>query len=72
VSREDIRRDALGQRLDAAQTDDLLKGLCASGWLREEVTRPGPQGGKPVRRWLVNPKLHNHPTAQTALTAETG
>ena len=72
VSREDIRRDALGQRLDAAQTDDLLKGLCASGWLREEVTPPGPQGGKPVRRWLVNPKLHNHPTAQTALTAETG
>jgi hypothetical protein len=71
VSREDIRRDALGQRLDAAQTEDLLKGICTSGWLREEVTPPGPQGGKPVRRWLVNPKLHKDPTAQTALTAET-
>ena len=71
VSREDIRRDALGQRLDADQTTDLLASMCVSGWLREEVTPPGPQGGKPVRRWLVNPKLFTNPTAQTALTAET-
>ena len=71
ASREDIRRDALSQRLDAAQTDDLLKSLCASGWLREEVTPPGPQGGKPVHRWLVNPKLHKDPAAETAETAET-
>jgi hypothetical protein len=71
VSREDIRRDALSQRLDAAQTDELLKSLCASGWLREEIATPGPQGGKPPRRWLVNPKLLKDPTAETAETAET-
>jgi hypothetical protein len=71
VSREEIRRDALSQRLDANETTNLLKALCKSGWLREEVTAPGPQGGKPARRWLVNPKLLKEPVAQTALTAET-
>jgi hypothetical protein len=71
VSREEIRRDALSQRLDAHETSALLTALCKSGWLREEVTEPGPQGGKPARRWLVNPKLLKDPVAQTALTAET-
>ena len=71
VSREEIRRDALSQRLDASETTSLLTALSKSGWLREEVTEPGPQGGKPPRRWLVNPKLLNAPVAQTALTAET-
>jgi hypothetical protein len=71
VSREDIRRDALSQRLDAKETTDLLTSLCGSGWLREEITPAGPLGGKPVRRWLANPILLKHPVAQTALTAET-
>ena len=59
------------QRLDAEETTALLAALCKSGWLREEVTEPGPQGGKPARRWPVNPKLLKDPVAQTALTAET-
>jgi hypothetical protein len=71
VSREEIRRDALSQRLDANETTALLTALSKSGWLREEVTEPGPQGGKPAHRWLVNPKLLRDPVAQTALTAET-
>jgi hypothetical protein len=71
VSREDIRRDALSQRLDASETTTLLKSLSKSGWLREEITEPGPQGGKPAHRWLVNPKLLRDPVAETALTAET-
>jgi hypothetical protein len=71
VSREEIRRDALSQRLDANETAALLTALSKSGWLREEVTAPGPQGGKPTRRWLVNPKLLKDTVAQTALTAET-
>jgi Protein of unknown function (DUF3987) len=71
VSREEIRRDALSQRLDANETTALLTALSESGWLREEVTEPGPQGGKPAHRWLVNPKLLEDPVAQTALTAET-
>jgi hypothetical protein len=71
VSREEIRRDALSQRLDANETTVLLKDLSKSGWLREEVAAAGPQGGKPTRRWLVNPKLLKDTVAQTALTAET-
>ena len=71
VSREEIRRDALSQRLDANQTTALLKALSKSGWLRAEVTEPGPQGGKPAQRWLVNPKLLKDPVAETAETAET-
>ena len=71
VSREEIRRDALSQRRDANETTALLTALSKSGWLREEVTEPGPQGGKPAHRWLVNPKLLEDPVAQTALTAET-
>lgn len=69
VSREEIRRDALSQRLAADETTVLLKDLCKSGWLREEITAP--QGGKPARRWLVNPKLLKDLAAQTAETAET-
>ena len=71
VSREEIRRDALSQGLDANETTALLKDLSKSGWLREEVTAPGPQGGKPSRRWLINPKLLKDPVAETALAAET-
>ena len=71
VSREEIRRDALSQRLDANETTALLKELSKSGWLQEEVTAPGPQGGKPAHRWLVNPKLLKDTVAETADTAET-
>ena len=71
VSREEIRRDALSQRLNAEEITALLTAVSKSGWLREEVTEPGPQGGKPARRWLVNPKLLKDPVAETALTAET-
>jgi hypothetical protein len=70
VSREAIRREALGQRLDADQTTELLTALCNFGWMREEFTPSGPQGGKPVRRWLVNPKLFSSITAETAETAK--
>jgi Protein of unknown function (DUF3987) len=71
VSREEIRREALSQRLDADGTTELLTSLCRSGWLREKTSPSGPQGGKPPRRWSVNPKLFSAPTAETALIAET-
>ena len=69
VSREEVRREALSQRLDADETTDLLASLCRSGWLREKIGPSGPQGGKPPRRWLVNPKLFNTSVAETAETA---
>jgi hypothetical protein len=71
TSREEMRREALSQRLDANETTELLASLCNSGWLREKISPSGPQGGKPPRRWLVNPILFNPPTAETAETAET-
>ena len=38
VSREDVRRDALSQRLNADEVDSLLEILVTAGWLRKEVT----------------------------------
>jgi hypothetical protein len=72
VSREDVRRDALAQRLDADETTELLASLCRSGWLKETKIHPsGPRGGKPPRRWSVNANLFKTPTAENAETAET-
>jgi hypothetical protein len=68
VSREDVRREALAQQLDADQTTALLTSLCNSGWLRETIFPSGPRGGKPARRWRVNPLLFKPPIAQTAET----
>jgi hypothetical protein len=69
VSREGLRRDALGQSVDADQTQNLIDGLVNAGWLREITKSAGPSGGRPARRWLVNPMLFTG--AQTAETAET-
>jgi predicted ArsR family transcriptional regulator len=56
TAREEIRRDALGQHLDAEGTDKLLDTLAKAGWLRREATeRKG--AGRPANRWSVNPKL---------------
>ena len=71
VSREDIRRDALGQRLDAEQTQQLIDALEKYGFLRSITVAIGPKGGRPARRWQVNPKLFSEAAAETAETAET-
>src|SRR5262245_64125182 len=55
ISLEDVRRDALGQKLDAEQTATLLETLARSGWVRELKTASTPRGGRPRQRWQVNP-----------------
>jgi Protein of unknown function (DUF3987) len=55
VSREDIRRDALGQALDAEQVQELIVTLVRWGWLKESTRTEG--AGRLKRRWRVNPKL---------------
>jgi hypothetical protein len=55
LSREEIRREALGQSLDADQTQALLDGLVKAGWLRKIST---PTGGRRRHRWRVNPIIH--------------
>lgn len=57
VSREDIRRDALGRKFDATQTEELLGSLVKAGWLRPIIPERSSQGGRPARRWQVNPVL---------------
>jgi hypothetical protein len=69
VSREDVRRDAIGRSLNAEETEELLRFLVRAGWLRETVHPSGPKGGKPARRWQVNPTLYA--TAETPQTPET-
>src|SRR6266446_908651 len=69
ISVQDIRRNALAGALDAKKTEELLFALVRSGWLRELKPPVGPKGGKPLKRWLVNPILFS--TAETAETAET-
>jgi hypothetical protein len=69
VSIKDIRRDAMAGSLDAEATLDLVERLVNSGWLLAAPVKPsGPKGGKPVRRWRINPLLR---AAETAETAET-
>jgi len=54
VSLKEIRREALGQSLNAKQTRAVLERLEQAGWLRIETT---PTGGRPLERWHVNDRL---------------
>jgi len=65
VSREEVRREALGQSLDASQTQHLLDGLVKAGWMREIATKTP---GRTRRRWQVNPSIYS--TAESAECAE--
>jgi hypothetical protein len=56
VSREDIRRDALAQSLDAEQTQALIEDIERAGWLRKIVEKHA-GAGRPLIRWEVNPQL---------------
>jgi hypothetical protein len=57
VTREDVRRHALGRTLDAARTDIVLGRLYAAGALRPVVRVFSAQGGRPAQRWEVNPAV---------------
>jgi Protein of unknown function (DUF3987) len=59
ISREDVRREALSQRVKAAGADQVILALEQAGVLREveddDEDYPGP--GRPAKRWQVNPAL---------------
>jgi Protein of unknown function (DUF3987) len=63
VSLLDIRRDALGQKLDAERTLALMEQLAAANWFRD-ATEPHAGPGRPARRWAVNPKLFDKTSVQ--------
>jgi Protein of unknown function (DUF3987) len=57
LSREDVRRTALGETVDARESDRVLARLVEGGVLRRLAADPRPQGGRPALRWQVNPLL---------------
>jgi hypothetical protein len=57
VSREDIRRDALAQAVDAGGADLTIDRLVEANVLRALPAGVGPKGGRPAKRWAVNPSL---------------
>ena len=56
ISREDVRRDALGQALNAHQSLQVIQSLERAGFLRKAVYEPD-GAGRPPLRWDVNPAL---------------
>jgi hypothetical protein len=68
VSLLDIRREALGRRLDAEQTRSLLGGLVRAGWLKLVTTKTD---GRAIHRWHVNPLLFSgSPTSERSESSE--
>ena len=66
----DIRREALGRRLDAEQTRSLLDGLVRAGWLKLVTTKTD---GRAIHRWQVNPLLFSGaPNARKARKVRKG
>src|SRR5262249_32076268 len=70
VSLFDIRREALGRRLDAEQTRSLLDGLVRAGWLKLMTTKTD---GRAIHRWQVNPLLFSGaPAPERSESSERG
>ena len=57
ISREDVRRSALGQTVDAGEADRVIARLVEGGVLRALPRVSGERGGRPALRWEVNPLL---------------
>jgi hypothetical protein len=70
VNREDVRRDALHQAVDAEQALEVIRALESAGFLRQAATESGKLGRRPMR-WHVHPALIGGSLAEIAKTAET-
>ena len=57
VSRKEIRCQALGDTVNAVEADRVIDRLSKAGILRLHVAPSSSQGGRPMRRWVVNPAL---------------
>jgi hypothetical protein len=57
ISREDIRREALGQAVNAEGAEDVLARLEAGGLLRPLPATGSARGGPRRRRWAVHPQV---------------
>lgn len=70
LSREDVRRDALHQAVDAEQALEVIRALERAGFLREVAADPGKLGRRPMR-WRIHPALIGGSLAEIAITART-
>ena len=57
ISREDVRREALSQSVDADGAEEVLARLVAGGVLRPLPATGSTRGGPRRRRWEVNPAV---------------
>jgi hypothetical protein len=57
VSREEVRCEALSYSVDAETAESVMERLQQHGVLRMLTPQTGPAGGRPRRRWQVNPEL---------------
>jgi hypothetical protein len=55
ITREEVRRHALGKTVNAVQTGLVLERLWSAGIGRPAAHDPLPQGGRPPQRWEINP-----------------
>lgn len=65
ISREDVRRDALGQALNAHQALQVIQSLERAGFLRRVEYEPD-GAGRPPLRWDVNPAVIGGSLAEIA------
>jgi hypothetical protein len=61
ISREDVRRQALCQTVNAEGAEDVLARLEAGGVLRPLQASGSVKGGPRRRRWAVHPELASRP-----------
>jgi hypothetical protein len=57
ITREEVRRHALGKTVNAGQADLVLGRLWSAGIVRPAAHDPLPQGGRPPQRWEINPAV---------------
>jgi len=57
VTREHLRREALSQTIDATQTDRVILRLEEAGFLRPVARVSSARGGRPSKRYDVNPAV---------------
>lgn len=64
IGRETIRREALSFAVDADGAERVLERLTNAGILRPQHVVASRKGGRPTRRWKVNPALLKEGLAQ--------
>jgi hypothetical protein len=57
ISREEVRREALGNTIDAEMAESVIERLEQHGALRVLQQQANRSAGRPRRRWQVNPEL---------------